>query len=56
MYETLERNPFHYDGQSRRLSASCGIGEVMFPCRGEDREIAANPYLLFAIRYSLSAP
>lgn len=28
IYETLERNPFHYDGHSVRLSASCGIGEV----------------------------
>ena len=28
MYETLERSPFNYDGQSRRLSASCGIGLI----------------------------
>ena len=29
MYETLERNPFHYGERSLRLSASCGIGEVV---------------------------
>ena len=44
MYETLERNPFHYDGQSRRLSASCGIGEVVFPVEETKKRVDAALY------------
>ena len=29
IYQALERNPFQYDGHSVRLSASCGIGEIV---------------------------
>ena len=44
IYDTLQRNPFHYDGQSRPLSASCGIGEVVPPVEETKKRVDAALY------------
>jgi diguanylate cyclase (GGDEF)-like protein len=44
IFATLERNPFHYDGQSRTLSASCGIGAVVPPAEETKKRVDAALY------------
>jgi len=44
IYESLERNPFHYDGHSVRLSASCGIGELVPPVEETKKRVDAALY------------
>jgi len=44
IYETLQRNPFHYDGHSLHFSASCGIGEMVPPVEETKKRIDAALY------------
>ncbi len=44
IYETLERNPFQYDGRGVRLSASCGIGEIVAPAEETKKRVDAALY------------
>jgi len=44
IFATLERNPFHYDGHSRALSASCGIGAITLPADATKKRVDAALY------------
>jgi diguanylate cyclase (GGDEF)-like protein len=44
IYQALERNPFQYDGRSVRLSASCGVGEIVPPVEETKKRIDAALY------------